>query len=320
MTRYFLLAPAALVLPACVVSQSTYDFLKADYDKLRSQNEASEKKAQELSADLDAEQKRADELNARNAALQQDLEQTSERLRQRTAELEERAAAERQASADRVRQLEAEIQKAKLAGSEQVTAMEAELARVQAQAQESEQKSQQELAKVKEQAELASRKLNELTETYDGLVQNLKTEISEQQVQIRQSLGRIQIDLFDQILFDSGSADLNSKGQGVLKKVAAILKKTKDRRVLVEGHTDNQKISGRLTGRFPTNWELSTARAVNVVRFLEAQGVPPKILTAAGASYYRPVADNGTEKGRSRNRRIEISLIPEEVVDTKAVK
>ncbi len=320
--RAFLAGPmtAAVIAAAGCVSQSQYDFLKADYDKTRSQNEANEKKLAEATADLETERTRSADLASRAEALQADLEQTTERLRQRTAEIEAKAADERKSSADRVKQLEAEIAKAKESGSEQVAAMETQLVQVKEEAAQKEKQSQAELTKVKEQAELASKKLNELTETYDGLVTNLKGEIAEQSVQIKQSLGRIQIDLFDQVLFDSGSAELNGKGKGVLKKVASILAKTKDRRVLVEGHTDNQKISGRLTARFPTNWELSTARAVTVVRFLEEKGVPPKILTAAGGSYYRPIADNSTNAGRSRNRRIEISLIPEEVVDTKEVK
>lgn len=315
-----LMPVVSVILFSGCVSQSTYDFLKADYDKERAQNEEGQRKVEVLTADLEAERSRSEELQSRAQALQIDLEQTSERLRQRTAEIENRAAEERRSADARIKALEAEILKAKEAGSEQAAVMESQLLQVKEAAAAREKQSETELAKVREQAELAARKLNELTETYDGLVQNLKSEIAEQSVQIKQSLGRIQIDLFDQVLFDSGSAELNAKGGAVLKKVASILGKTRGRRVLVEGHTDNQKISERLQARFPTNWELSTARAVTVVRFLEGAGVPPVLMTAAGASFHRPIADNSTAQGRSRNRRIEISLIPEEIVDTKAVK
>lgn len=309
----------SLMAGGCV-SQSTYDFLRADYDKVSLENRTSQEKVQELTADLEAERQRSMELLSRADALQADLEETSARLRQRTAELEAEMAAERQAADERMRKLSEEIAKARAEGSEQVSAMEAQLAEARERANRREEAAQQELSRVREQAELASRKLNELTETYDGLVQSLKSEIEEKSVAISQSLGRIQIDLFDQVLFDSGSAELNRKGQEVLRKVAGILKKTKDRRVLVEGHTDNQQISERLQARFPTNWELSTARAVTVVRFLESEGVPPKIMAAAGASFHRPVASNNTATGRSRNRRIEISLIPDQPTATKPVK
>jgi chemotaxis protein MotB len=94
--------------------------------------------------------------------------------------------------------------------------------------------------------------------------------------------------------------------------VGKVLKATEGKTIRVEGHTDNVAISDRLKQKFPTNWELSTARASNVVRFLQEQvGIEPERLHAIGLSEYHPIASNATAKGRSQNRRIEIGLLPE---------
>ncbi len=100
-------------------------------------------------------------------------------------------------------------------------------------------------------------------------------------------------------------------GKKVLDKVVAILKEVKDKRIQIEGHTDNAKIMGSLKKKFPTNWELSTARATEVARYIqEAGGIDPKLLSATGYSEYQPVAANNTEEGKHKNRRIEIVLLP----------
>ena len=106
-------------------------------------------------------------------------------------------------------------------------------------------------------------------------------------------------------------ATVKPAGAGVLRKVGAILNRAGDRRVIVQGHTDNVPIVGRLGQLYPTNWELSAARAVNVVRFLhEEVGLEPSRLSASALSEYQPKTDNSTEEGRRQNRRIEIVLAP----------
>src|SRR3990172_3678422 len=118
-------------------------------------------------------------------------------------------------------------------------------------------------------------------------------------------------EMVDEVLSDSGEATLKPAGVAVMRKVGAILKKSADRRVEVQGHTDNVPIRGALATRFPTNWELSAARSINVVRFLQDQaGLDPKLLYASASSEYRPRDTNDTDKGRRRNRRIEILLVP----------
>ena len=122
---------------------------------------------------------------------------------------------------------------------------------------------------------------------------------------------QLSVDMVDEVLFDSGEAALKPAGVEVLKKVGAVLKKASNRRIEVQGHTDNVPIRGALTKRFATNWELSAARAINVARYLQDDArVDPAMLSASGYSEYRPKASNDTEEGRRLNRRIEILLGP----------
>jgi chemotaxis protein MotB len=113
------------------------------------------------------------------------------------------------------------------------------------------------------------------------------------------------------VLFPSGQATLTPEGEPVIDRIGAVLAAVPDSRILVEGHTDNVPIGPALQARFPSNWELSTARATEVVRRLIQQAnVAPARLRVAGRSDTEPVASNDTEDGRRRNRRIEIILLP----------
>jgi chemotaxis protein MotB len=117
--------------------------------------------------------------------------------------------------------------------------------------------------------------------------------------------------MVDKVLFESGEAVITKRGEEVLSRVGSVLARIEERQIQVSGHTDDSPISSRLVGTFPTNWELSTARATNVVRFLqEKAGVPAARLVAAGYGPFHPIASNATPSGRARNRRIEILLTP----------
>lgn len=164
------------------------------------------------------------------------------------------------------------------------------------------------------QADLAAKdaQIKELQSTFEELDLKMKKEIAAGDIRLTQSGGRIQVDLIDKILFDSGEAMLSQRGQEVLTRLGASLAQIKDKQIQVAGHTDNSPIREKLQESFATNWELSSARAVNVVRFLsETAQVPANRLVAAGHGPYRPIASNATPKGRARNRRIEILLVPE---------
>jgi chemotaxis protein MotB len=160
--------------------------------------------------------------------------------------------------------------------------------------------------------------LAQLKGTYDKLEDKMKDEIAKGDIRLSQNGGRLQVDLVDKILFDSGEAVISKRGEGVLTRVGAVLATIDDKQIQVSGHTDRTPISEKLTAQFPTNWELSSARAINVVRFLaEKASVPPERLVASGYGEYHPIASNKSSAGRARNRRIEILLTPS--LDPKAI-
>jgi chemotaxis protein MotB len=154
-------------------------------------------------------------------------------------------------------------------------------------------------AAAKEQEDF--RRLKEQIDAYareKGIQDKLQTVIAQRGLVIRL--------LTDRVLFDSGAAELKPASTPVLTKVGEILRKEGAHQIMVEGHTDTVPISGSL---FPTNWELSTARASRVVRFLIGSGVTQRRLSAAGYAALHPLATNRTADGRSRNRRVEIVLL-----------
>jgi chemotaxis protein MotB len=165
-------------------------------------------------------------------------------------------------------------------------------------------------AQLSQKAEKAEQ-LEKATQTYQDLQRKLEKEIQEGQVKITEMKNRLTMTMVDKIIFPSGSTEISMEGKKVLDKVVSILKDVKDKRIQVEGHTDNVRIVSALKKRYPTNWELSTARATEVVRYLqEAGGIDPKFLSATGFAEYMPVASNDTAEGKLQNRRIEIVLLP----------
>jgi chemotaxis protein MotB len=142
---------------------------------------------------------------------------------------------------------------------------------------------------------------------FRNLVAKLQQMITSNELKVVPRNGRLVIQLPNDILFDSGSSALKPAGQKALEKVATVLASIEDRSFLVAGHTDNVPIK---SGRYPSNWELSTERAVNVVTWLVKKGMQPKHLSAAGYSEFDPVAANDNDKNRAQNRRIEIVLQP----------
>lgn len=149
---------------------------------------------------------------------------------------------------------------------------------------------------------------------YDALVKGLSSEVEKGQLQVRQYQNMLSVDLAEQIFFDSGRATLKSGGKDVLKKVGEALKGYENKIIRVVGHTDNVPLAKSLQATFPTNWDLSVARATNVVRFLQEVGVPPERMVPSGRSEFDPVAPNDTPEGRQKNRRIEIMLIDKSLV------
>ncbi len=155
---------------------------------------------------------------------------------------------------------------------------------------------------------------------YDVLVKSLAQELQKGELQIKQYQNMLSVELAEKIFFDTGRAALKPGGKAILKKLAVELKKMDNKLIRVEGHTDNVAIAKPLQHIFPTNWELSVARATNVVRFLQDAGVPPENLIASGRSEYDPEASNDTPEGRQVNRRIEIMLIDKSLASEMRVQ
>ncbi len=170
--------------------------------------------------------------------------------------------------------------------------------------------SNQDLARQLE-AELLAReaRLAEIQGTYDELVGKLEDEIRRGEVKISELNGKLTVNVVDNILFDSGRAVIKPAGIKLLQQIGDVLKSTIDKNVQVEGHTDNVPIRGALANVYPSNWELSTARATTVLHFLQDKiGIRGERLSAVGYGEYQPVASNATAEGRAQNRRIQIVL------------
>jgi len=160
----------------------------------------------------------------------------------------------------------------------------------------------------KQKTELQSSSQQSQTQ-YDALVKKLSAEVEKGQLQVRQYQNMLTVDVAEKIFFDSGRAALKDSGKEVLAKVGEALKSYDDKIIRVVGYTDNVPISRASQSIYASNWELSVARATNVVRYLQDVGVPPERMVAAGRGEYAPIASNDTSEGRQKNRRIEIMLI-----------
>lgn len=248
--------------------------LKADYEALLREKKNVISRNQELNDQLL-------ETIKRNGLLQQDLDRARSDLARLEKVLQNRSAEAGAAMAD-MRQtidtLTAENQRLKAELEQERLAREAQLAEVQG--------------------------------TYDELVEKLETEIERGEVTISELKGKLTVNVVDQILFDSGQAELKTAGREVLQRIGDILKVSVGKNIQVEGHTDNVPISPRLQDKFPSNWELSTARATNVLHFLQDKvGISGERLSAVGYGEYQPIASNSTPEGRRLNRRIQIILV-----------
>ena len=171
-----------------------------------------------------------------------------------------------------------------------------------------------ERARLEQERKAKEEEIARLTRTQQELSKSLQDEIAKGNITIQQVRDRLTINMVDRVLFDSGKAEIKPAGVKVLKQVADVLKTVTDKQIRIEGHTDNVPISTKLQDRFKTNWELSTARATTVVRFLiDHGGVDRQYLSAVGYAETRPIASNDSEEGRVSNRRIEIVLYPRDL-------
>ncbi len=285
-----LAAALAVGIAGCTVMRSTYDqkaseadALAKRYAALSAENASLKEQVERLSADLSAETRQKEKLatdlayvSGQRDKLSQDRDELNEVLRSRS---------------DALSQNVFELRK-------KVAELEEENSRLQ--------RENARLARVREE------QVQKVSSTYEGLLEKMKEEIAQGQVTISELKGKLSVNMVDAVLFDSGRADVKKGGLAILRKVVSILKDVRDKSIRVEGYTDNVPISAALVKRYPTNWELSAARALNVTRYLQQQGIDPALLSAVAHGQYDPVADNATPEGRAKNRRIEINLVERE--------
>jgi chemotaxis protein MotB len=204
-----------------------------------------------------------------------------------------------------VTQAETDVEKARAAGVQ----AEARYAELQAQLGEAGERIQQ-LQQERDHAAQSRRSLED----------EMRAALESKDVTISQLQGRLTVNILDRVLFDSGEAQLRPEGEAVLRKVATFLAQHPSLKVHVIGHTDNVPIRATARSRFSSNWELSSGRALAAVRFLAEQaGIDPRRLGAVGYGEFRPVADNSTPEGRARNRRIAITVLPDELRSPETV-
>jgi chemotaxis protein MotB len=282
MKNFALLLIAAVFVFSGCVSTKTFDTLSADSEATGAELK---KTTDELYATVDELNATRNELEELKAAKEEEIAALNSQISVLTSSGDEKAAEigslnEQLAEAAKDKEyLDREVERLRVKAGELSAAKEAEI--------------------------------TNLKRTYDDLVKEMQSEIEQGDIKITQAVDRLSVNMVDKILFDSGKAKIKPAGLEVLKRVGEILGKITDKQIRVEGHTDNVKIGPKIRRKFLTNWELSTARATNVVRyFQDSAGLDPELLSATGYSLYRPVAENETTEGRAENRRIEIVLLP----------
>ncbi len=173
----------------------------------------------------------------------------------------------------------------------------------------------EQLAALQKQVEDLEQQKMAVTQTAKSLEDEMRTAMESKDVTISKLQGRLTVSILDRVMFDSGAAELNPAGEAVMRKMAAFMASHPTLKIHVIGHTDNIPIRPEARSRFASNWELSSSRALAAVHFLtEHAGMDARRVGAVGYGEFRPVADNSTAEGRAKNRRIEIVILPDELV------
>lgn len=268
-----------LLISACV-SSGKHEAALAEIENMRQSLQNAEREIDTRGQKIETTEQELENSRKRNALAQQEIEQSQQQLMQTAQELESARAQIVTATNDL------------MLIDEKKQALQNELAQSQAQL---------------ETLRQIENETNRRNQIYKNFVERLKTMIDGGQLTVSIEQGRIVINLPDNVLFNSGSASLNPEGRKTLTEIADVLGQFTDRNFQIEGHTDNKPISSE---RFPSNWELSAARAITVVHLLTDMGVAPGNISAAGFGEFRPRAENETDAGRKLNRRIEIIMQP----------
>ena len=144
-----------------------------------------------------------------------------------------------------------------------------------------------------------------------NIQKEFRDEIAKGQVEIKTGEDRLTIHLSDTVVFEEDDLEISIDGEEILVRLGEILKKVKNRQIMIGGHLDNTPIAPALAPEFPTPWEFTGTRATEMVRFLEEEiQVESKIMSAVAYGSTRPISTNATEKGRAKNRRMEVVFLP----------
>ncbi|MGK3967174.1 OmpA family protein [Sorangium sp. So ce1667] len=306
--RLLAIGMLGLAASGCLVRQELYDEARAGIQRER--EEGKKARAEAESARAEAAQR-----SAQVAALEAELARIEEDVRARELRLSEATTAE----AGLVRRLD------------ELAAMNEELsARLRSAGQSVGQLANERGSLSAELAEARTR-LDELRRQQAAaeaqaagvrdVVARLQGMVHAGKVHVGLRAGQLLVEVPSDVLFDAGKADVKREGRAVLVEIARVLRTMPDRRFQVAGYTDDGADDGRTRGksaRFPSSWELSTARAVAVVKALIEEGMAPRSLSAAGYGEFAPAATNATKAGRAKNRRIEIGLVAEQEETEKA--
>ena len=165
------------------------------------------------------------------------------------------------------------------------------------------------LEKQRSVVQLQEKVIHLLDDTEKTIESSLREQMAAEGIEIVEMKDEVKVVLLDKILYEPGSLEIHEKGKMLLKVLAETIRDNPDQQLVVIGHTDSMPISKKLREKYPTNWELSAARAAAVIRYLQYQcNMDPKTISLKAYGPYRPLASNQTEKGRRQNRRIEIIL------------
>ena len=318
-----------------------YSKLKKQYQKLQQENKELKLSGKKLSATLEeviAENKEADKEIKRhkkdkkrfNEMLSAKKDALSKTVSALMSDLDaiavEKTAQQKELAGYKalVALRDAEIQDLKRKYNQKAEKILADLNMTQKQAQKVERKlaktkaklnvSQEKTHKIEQKLAVTKAKLEDLEKEsgiYQELTKQMADEINKGKITITELKGKLTVSMLSQILFDSGSSTVKEEGLKVLKRVSDILSKVQNRNIRIEGHTDSDVIHGVLQQKYSTNWELSAARATNVVRYLvEEAEMNPGYIYAAAFGEHHPAVPNDTPENKAKNRRIEIVLVP----------
>ena len=266
------------------------------YEQVTQQLETVVQQRKALGAEIAQSEEKVQQLEATRMSQEQDLT----RLRQDTAQLQQTLTTTRQ-QRDKAQQ-EAQQWQQHTAATQTLTQLREELQRTSAEGTTLRQQ-------IEEQAAQQARKAARTQALYNRVTDELKEAVQQRKVTVQQAPGRLTIRVGGEALFRPGRVSLRAESRKVLDKIATALQAFPGYHVQVEGHTDNVPMGGKARDRWPTNWELSAARAATVVRYLQEQGIAPDQLTASGSAFYHPMASNDTPEGRAQNRRIELTVL-----------